>query len=246
MKILVIGDIHGESIWKKFGDIEQLLQSNIFETEYDKYVFLGDYFDSFKVSSPKILERFHDVLRLKKNYPDKVVLLLGNHDTQYFLWPAHLGNNPYGCSGYRPEYHLTLNEIYLKEQDLFQAAYQVKNYLFTHAGVSEAWYTQVYKMSKQVEEEGYTDMADLINKEFKYRNRSLFAVGFSRGGMYAKSGPFWADKSETILNHTVGLHQIVGHTSLKEIEKHSADSESSITYCDVLQSRYPEPLILEI
>lgn len=246
MKIMVIGDIHGESIWKKFGDIEQLLQSNIFETEYDKYIFLGDYVDSFRITSEKIIQNFHDILRLKKNYPGKVVLLIGNHDIQYFLEPFHKFSSEYRCSGYRPEYHLTLYELYQENKDLFQAAYQVDNYLFTHAGVSERWYKEVYKMSSQIEEYGYENYADLIDREFMYCNHTIFAVGFSRGGSYNVGGPLWADKSETYENHLIGIHQIVGHTHCKQIEKNSSDVNSSITYCDVLQSKHPEPLILEI
>ena len=94
MRILVIGDIHAETSWKKFADIEQLLQSNVFETEYNKYIFLGDYFDSFKITTDKMKRNFYDIIRLKKNYPDKVVLCqptgLPQDSSVVFLMPLLL------------------------------------------------------------------------------------------------------------------------------------------------------------
>jgi len=242
MKILVIGDLHGESIWKMFADLRQLSQTPNLATEYDKYIFLGDYFDSFKITSGKIRENFGDVIRLKNNYPDQVILLLGNHELHYFLVPYHLTNKFY-CSGYRPEMHIDLYEFYKENKSLFQAAYQIKNYLFTHAGVSRGWVKNT--LEKDPLELKDTNVAEYLQKLFDDRSDLIHTVGSSRGGSSYFGGPFWADKSETEYSILGGFHQIVGHTHVKEITK-VGDDNSSITYCDVINSKNPEPLIIEV
>lgn len=243
MRILVIGDIHAEISWKKFADIEQLLQSNVFETEYNKYIFLGDYFDSFKITTDKMKRNFYDIIRLKKNYPDKVVLLLGNHELHYFMVP-YVATNNYLCTGYRSEIHVDAYEFYKENSNLFQAAYQIDNYLFTHAGVSEGWFRDIFKIPQGHPET--KTIAELLNEAFETRDSRLFAVGFSRGGLYQYGGPFWADKSETAMFPLFGYQQVVGHSHVDRISRIEKNETTSITFCDVLQSKNPEPYILEI
>ena len=243
MKVLVIGDVHGEASCKKFADIEQLLQSNVFETEYDKYIFLGDYFDSYKITTDKIKRNFYDIVRLKRNYPDKVVLLLGNHELHYFMVP-YVANNNYLCTGYRSEVHVDAYEFYRANSDLFQVAYQIDNYIFTHAGISEGWFRDIFKIPQGHPET--KTIAELLNEAFEIRDSRLFAVGQSRGGVHPYGGPFWADKSETSLFPLYGYHQVVGHTHVKDIITITKNENTSITYCDVLQSKNPKPYILEI
>lgn len=71
--ILVCGDIHGRKFWKKPCE-------NI--DNYDKVVFLGDYLDPYNfefISVEEAIENFKEIIELKRNNMDKVVLLLGNH-----------------------------------------------------------------------------------------------------------------------------------------------------------------------
>lgn len=67
------GDIHGRKFWKKpCENIEP----------YDKVIFLGDYLDPYGfegISIEECIPNFKEILELKKNNMDKVVLLLGNH-----------------------------------------------------------------------------------------------------------------------------------------------------------------------
>ena len=61
---------------------------------YDKVVFLGDYVDSFTISNIASYENLKDIIRLKKRDPNKVVLLLGNHDIQYGATAGSGQNGP--------------------------------------------------------------------------------------------------------------------------------------------------------
>ena len=70
--ILSIGDTHGRGI------ALQIAKDNIHKV--DKIVFIGDYVDSFDISPVIILHNLKEIIEFKKQYPDKVVLLLGNHD----------------------------------------------------------------------------------------------------------------------------------------------------------------------
>ena len=58
MKTIVIGDIHGRTIWK------QIVIEN---PDFDKLVFIGDYFDSFDIAfnqNSKTLKTYSNIGRI--------------------------------------------------------------------------------------------------------------------------------------------------------------------------------------
>ena len=66
MRILVIGDIHGHNGWEKV----------VSKEDWDKVVFLGDYFDNYKNTPGKEqVTNFKKILAMKATHPDKVELL---------------------------------------------------------------------------------------------------------------------------------------------------------------------------
>ncbi len=146
-KILTIGDIHGRDYWKFIThgssyEFEQWVtmvnaganpMDDLFKEDYpyfsaDKIVFVGDYVDSFTISNVEIKKNLEDIIFFKKTLPNKVVLLWGNHDVQYFI-PNQI------CSGYRPEARWDLQILFESNKDLFQMAYHEGDYLWTHAGL---------------------------------------------------------------------------------------------------------------
>ena len=78
-KIIVIGDVHGESTWRK------IVEKNM---DADKIIFLGDYLDSFDKSPTEQITIFEEIMKLKKENKNKVVTLMGNHDFHYLLIPG--------------------------------------------------------------------------------------------------------------------------------------------------------------
>lgn len=242
-KVISIGDIHGREIWKDFADIRTLLYAEpdaagfgAFVPEYDKYIFAGDFVDSFTVSNNVIRENLLEIIRFKTLYPNHVVLLWGNHDVEYWKnlpWLPMKGT----ISGFRPEAHFELFEIFNRNRDLFQLAYQEKNYLFTHAGVHYGWYHFVFM--KAIKGMGMDDMniADQLNTAFDCRLECIFDNDFHRGGTKKVGGPLWCSKhliEKKLLKYT---HQIVGHTATDNIKTFKNNkSESSITFCDVLDT----------
>lgn len=220
MKHVIIGDLHGRDAWREI---------NI--KHFDKVVFLGDYVDSFDLSDFAILENLKRVISLKKRYPGKVVLLLGNHDVQYMHFPRHQ------CSGFRPSMQADLTRLFNKYRSLFQMAYQQDKYIFTHAGITNAWYNEFLRLPilEQAREPGDT-IADLINKvEESTQRYLLYATSIYRGG-YSNGGFLWADVKETSVDMLNGYHQVVGHTQVDKVQT-IAFTNRSVTYIDVLASQ---------
>jgi len=220
MKHIAIGDLHGRDTWQ-----------HINTKSYDKVIFLGDYADSHTLSDLVILENLKKIIALKKRQPGKVELLLGNHDAHYLHYPR------FQCSGFRPTMQRDLTTLFRKNIDLFQIAYQKDNYLFTHAGVTNNWYSEVRRLPVLLEIcEQEENLAGQLNRleRTKY-NGTLYDAGIERGG-YGYGGPLWADLKETFTDMLHGYHQVVGHTSVEEIRTVSYTCRS-MTYADVLSTR---------
>lgn len=233
MKTLSIGDLHGLNVWKTFGDIPQLLTAP-FEPEYDKYIFVGDYTDSFSVSNVEILHNLKEIIDFKIKYLDHVILLWGNHDIQYLT-----SFQEHGCSGFRPEAYWDLHDLFIRNKHLFQLAFQYKNYLWTHAGIHKGWYKYQFPYKS-------ANVADDLNKAFEKNMNCIFDVGYSRGGLQNVGGPLWADKTETWDKPLENFHQIVGHTRIKEMIHRKIDINTSVTYIDCLEDGANTPYILTI
>ncbi|GAB4040922.1 metallophosphoesterase [Spirosoma gilvum] len=224
MTILTISDIHGRTVWKEINT-----------ATYDRIVFLGDYTDSYVFDDETIYNNLLDIIQLKQSQPDKIVLLIGNHDAQYMHFPH------YRCSGFRGLAQPALSEVFDEYGMLFQIAYQQRTYLFTHAGVTNRW---LARLLANTDNHTLTvtpdyDLAELLNdvhqRSMSYRNL-LFEVGPRRGGHDPSGGPIWADRYETKLDYLTGFHQVVGHTPINEFTTFG-DAYGSITYTDVLQTK---------
>ncbi len=220
MRHIFIGDIHGRDAWQEI---------NI--RNYDKIIFIGDYVDSHTLSDFAILENIKKIISLKKRHPDKVVLLLGNHDVQYLHFPRHQ------ISGFRATMQPELTALFNKNRHLFQMAYQRGNDIVTHAGITNSWYNEFLRLPilDDIREDGDT-IADLINKvENTTARYLLYATSIYRGG-YGNGGFLWADYKETSIDMLDGFNQIVGHTQVQDIHTISY-SNKSVTYIDVLHTQ---------
>ncbi len=228
MKVVVIPDVHGKSTWKE-----------AFHIEADLFVFLGDYVDSFDTKGEDILSNLEEILFIKKTMPDKVVLLLGNHDIGYMYHPF------FRCSGFRPEMLDSLKIIFNENQDEFKVAHQIGNHLFTHAGVSRNWFKKWGKILEEYQE--YGNLAEVFNILNQTHLRDiLHEVGARRGGdRYDHGGITWADKMETYDNLIPNYVQIVGHSKVSEIKTYEFNNNSKIYYTDCLDKKV-EFLTLEI
>lgn len=260
-RIRIIPDLHGCDWWKKMvEDVE----------DCSHIVFLGDYVDSYTLDDNSIVENLKNIISFAKEYPDKIVLLYGNHCVQYAF--KHL--NGY-CSGFRFSYAAELYDIFNKNQHLFNFIHKIdtiKNsrFVFSHAGLSLKYIRDSYsrinpRHSRELWENSNINMHKFKNFKigfiYSFINRAqhnnvhldwVNRVSRYRGGSYPYGGPLWADMQETYngwlkSDGEKDLIQIVGHTPLKHQKPYhyyDPDSNSSIHFCDLHSSE--ADIVLEV
>lgn len=256
-KILTIGDIHGRSIWKDklFGSLREF-NSWAYEVEagagevladlypistYDKVIFIGDYVDSFTIGNAEMLRNLEDIILVKRAFPDKVVLLLGNHDVQYIKMNLY-------CSGYRPEMRFDFNRVFNANLDLFKIAHyeelpnsdgrKIRKILWTHAGVTQGWLSVLNKNFSNKNHRHYDIMKDYVNSSIDQKLNFSWELGLdclhdvdsNSGGTSVWSGPLWVRPRTLYQENIPGIDQIVGHTPKSSIIKQwcpDIDTESN-------------------
>lgn len=218
MKIVVIGDIHGRDVWKE-----------IVEKEHDanKFVFVGDYFDSWDVTPLEQIKNFTHISVFKEMHPYKCILLIGNHDFQYLT-----DNQRY--SGYNDDNAATYRRLLngLIEQGKMQVLHKDGNFLFSHAGVSKEW-IDLHSID-------YGDFVGSVNKMFvdgKYDILDFFQPDVSRCGDDVHQSPIWIRPNSFEKSAIDGYTQIVGHTQMETISEASSNG-NTLVFVDTLETGY--------
>jgi hypothetical protein len=210
--IVAIGDIHGLTGWK---DI-------VSEHPDCRIVFLGDYLDPYeKLSNRHVIRNLQDVILLKQQRPDEIVLLLGNHDLHYFTEEMAVS------SRFDLAIAAEVSEIFINSYDLFQFAFQEEGCVFTHAGISQQWFDTDFHG------DATRNIAEQLNHHQPEQLPALFRCGFERGGdRNTHGGIFWADIHE-LKTPLRGYTQVVGHNRVPDILDHTANG-GRIIFCDCL------------
>ena len=173
--------------------------------------------------------------------PDKVVLLLGNHDIQYIV-PNRI------CSGHRPEIGFDLKEIFEQNKDLFKMAHQEiidgKKWLWTHGGVSIGWYRQASAFLVKPENAklheinakfAAGEVDEMINHLWNLNADVLYQVDAESGGWCRWAGPLWL-RTRIMKEFTLpGYNQVVGHTHKKQFTTIETKEGDTIYYIDCLE-----------
>lgn len=229
MKIVAIGDIHGRPHWK------QIWQE---QSDADKIVFVGDYFDSYDVETEKPiysaaeqLFNFNEIIELKKLFPNKFVLLIGNHDAHYF--PGMRGQT----AGFQ-EKHATFIQMALEEnKHLLQAAYATDRYLFSHAGITANWLNDVY--GKDGYDIGKLDEA--VNEMWNYKPRAFMfnVMCWNKYGDDPEQSPMWVRPRSLLRGAQLFKKrwiQIVGHTVQDKIDLKGKSTGCRYYFIDTLET----------
>lgn len=226
-KTIAIGDVHGLTNWKNI--------VNDPKNEGCRFVFLGDYFDPYEdISRYDLLVNFLDILEFKTLHMDDVILLLGNHDMHYIN-----ADFPRG-SRYDIGMAESIIALFEERRELFLYAYQEGNTIYTHAGISNAWWNHDFlplvDESSLTYNDGILDVASLLNNANEQQLQAMFQVSYWRGGDHEYGGIFWADMNETYGNPLQDFRQVVGHSRVPAIQSNSTDPDTQITFCDCLSS----------
>jgi len=223
MKILSVGDIHGKNIWER-----------IDASKYDRVRFTGDLYDAFEYDQDELHDNALALVQWARNVGN-VDFVIGNHDAHYFKWQEPVFKEVRG-GGFSEKQLYRAYHLYIENKDLFKVAYQEEKYLWTHAGLSQAYYGHHIepRVIDIMNTYAVSTLAEVLNIMWDINYAPLFVAPLSRGGDDMYGGPLWADKSDTEGGPLSGYHQIVGHTGIYDIVHKELNPETSITYIDCL------------
>ena len=194
-KILIVPDVHGRAFWHRAMELVD---------QVDQIVFLGDYLDPYShegISFDLALEEFNKILEFKKEYPDLIMLLVGNHDMHYII------KDFMDCSRRNTDMLDQLHKLYNSNLDLFNLIHIEDDWLFSHGGVYKGWMDK-YEFT----------LDDLNLKTFLGSHwPALEDLSMYRGGYNYVGSCVWADIRESLKNELFsGYKQVVGHTQLND------------------------------
>ena len=225
-RILVIPDVHGETFWKE--PVQKYMD------QIDRIIFLGEYLDPHSdmlgsnYDPEAVFNNLIEIVNLKLENKEKVVLLIGNHDFHYISKRAMELACASRCD--KQNWH-RYNKIFNDYDDLFKLAHieTVKGmtYLFSHAGLTAYWINKVnakvWKLNDRDISIAKQETIDKINQlGYDYEGQNMLAViGKYRSIIGEKTGSIlWADIEEHSFPKApkaYGLDkvfQVIGHSRL--------------------------------
>ncbi len=199
MKIVAIGDIHGRDFWKT------ILAKNL---DADKIIFIGDYFDTWQdVSTQEQIDNFQSILEVKKFSPEKVIVLMGNHDYHYIMdGEEYSGFQDDGAEAIGTVVGMALSE------GLMDKAYANGDFLFTHAGVTKSWSESVGISGVEAKR------IDMLINELPLESFKFYRGDSSGYGENILQSPIWVRPQSLQKDLVQGYKQVVGHTTEKSLE----------------------------
>lgn len=212
MKIIIVPDVHGRDFWRQ-----------AINSDADKIIFLGDYLDHYPDESTYYhdIANFLEILDFKRKFPDKVILLIGNHDFAYYNEEIYRSEE-YWCR-HDHKNHDIIHRLFEDNKDLFELYYEIPNFckgikqeklLFTHAGFTNHYFNEASKWFDT------KDISEICNNLFEPKNHPALIgyVSYFRGGINATGSIIWADvreHGETKNKYLQPYYQIFGHTYCK-------------------------------
>ena len=215
LRYLIIPDVHGRTFWKD--PVNSLLSM---DTDA-KIVFMGDYHDPYFQEFnnddylSRSLDNFKEILSLKQKYPERIILLLGNHDCGYAI------SDDICSSRMDHQHRRELENLFRQNRELFQIAEECdiagKHFIFSHAGILKEWASLFFGISV-VKKPGF-NIVDRLNNAWLTDDYgvldTLGVYDYYRGYCGANHGsPVWSDIRtwvKTKPEDTFGFN-IVGHT----------------------------------
>ena len=217
-KIVVLGDIHGNTVWK---DI-------IAKEQPDQVIFLGDYVSTHEnISDEEQVENLKEILRYKDEHPE-TILLRGNHDLQ------HLGYYWAECSGYFPR--VAKEMAHLRDEFLAktQWIHVIGNIVFSHAGISKVWLENNFLTLDDINMLGPTELFGFTSSN-----------PCDRYGDSPEQPPTWIRPMTLMKVMIPDYIQVVGHTPVEHCfnVKDEEEIPNDLWLCDALEQG--EYLVIE-
>ena len=215
IKYLIVPDVHGREFWK------EPVKVTLGATNAD-IVFLGDYHDPYPQDFDydedylqKSVDNFKQIVDLKRQCPDRVTLLIGNHDCGYAI-----GDDI--CNSRMDRWHRReLERIFEENRELFQLAAECdivgRHIIFSHAGILKGWVESVWGTGEC--SEPTFNVVDQLNQAWREDQYTVLnALGdydsWRGWGGNQYGSPVWSDIRSWLKvtpEETYG-YNIVGHT----------------------------------
>lgn len=209
-KIVIIGDIHHHLNYPK-SVIEK-------ESDADKFIFLGDWFDSFRpsISAEAVATYMMELYESDLN----TVFLVGNHDIGYYevapICRQYIipHSRQYKCSGYSNSRAKKISKI-ISEEFIFDCklVHFENGHLMSHAGILP----HLLPVTQYSDEEALQKLLNECNqlwknfRDFDSAYHSILKPGSARGGI-GRPGVTWCDWIHEFKD-ALPWPQIVGHTA---------------------------------
>lgn len=188
---IFVGDLHGNvgflgKVIKAFPD--------------ERFVFSGDYLDSFVWGPAACAETLEKVLSLVQK--KKAVALLGNHELSYLDPREHL------ATGFDRR---TAALVQALDMGKLQPFYWEDGVLATHAGVSALWLNYVGIDAESFVKDPVSALAELAGSW----SSKFYGIGSARNGFDLVGGPLWCDFNYEF-EPVAGIVQVFGHTPVEQ------------------------------
>ena len=201
LRILTFGDTHGRGVW------EDVIEKEGIEN-LDLIIFLGDYFTSREGIPVEFQEaNFRRIVEFKNRYPDKVVLLRGNHDMEAckYYWSE--------CNPWHNSTWVADNKDWFLENT--QWLIQIDDVVFSHAGITQRWYEDMRKKYPEI-----TCFEDINNIEpsemFAFRSDKMSDYT----GIRPTHGLTWVRPSCLCEYGFKEIKYVVGHSTMDSITEY--------------------------
>ena len=217
-KILIIPDVHGRDFWKE--PVKKVLEdTNIHIT------FLGDYTDGYPHEwesnfdyRQHTVDNFKEIIELKRQNPDRITLLLGNHDCGYAI------SDTISSSRMDRKRRSELEELFKGNRELFQIAEEHdiagRHFVFSHAGILKGWVRSVWGGEMESPDFKVVDRLNnaWLDNDWNILDRLGDYDTYRGWGGYQYGSPMWSDIRSWVKvtpEETYGFN-IVGHTQLDD------------------------------
>lgn len=227
-KITIIGDIHGRDSWYNIC-IRELLDPEK-ENRSDLVVFLGDYFDTLDKSLTQDIQinNFKSIIEFKNRYPDKIILLFGNHDFHYYMKSFEYYSGYNGTRAIDIRELLTTNINNGNLQLVYNETIYGSNIWFSHAGISKEFiniYHEYFDNHNKLEE----SLNDIL--KFKPQILGFYENATDQYGDDPEQSPIWI-RPKSLMTSKIDGWMVIGHTSVKMI---GIESTHKIVLSDTLE-----------
>jgi len=229
MKTVMIGDLHGRDCWKRIVEVEKA----------DRYVFIGDYFDSFDIPGLMQMHNFKELMLWSEQTDAECVFLIGNHDYGYFE-----GCDGTKTSGYQFKLAPSIKMLVREWKHKLQIAYRFDDVLCTHAGVSMDFMNGVFGRGGWDAD----NTVELLNEQWKYKPQTfdfdcvppLKMSYVDPTGDNIQQSPMWIRPKSLMRSNYDELKkqiiQVVGHTTQRSIDIKGMATGGRYYYIDTLET----------